>query len=123
MTIQDGRSLPGKARRPKLKDGRQIKMPAKFRYVQEIKRLNARVKELEEQLSGGRLSPDGVWCDITYAARYVHKSKQTLRNLRSQGTGPVSFGRGSGVKYMVEYLMRYNAEGYTQADYDREQGK
>lgn len=123
MTIQDRRVVPGQTQRPKRKVGSHIKMPAKIRYLQEIKRLKARVKELEEQLSGGRISPDGVWCDITYAARYVHKSKQTLRNLRSQGLGPVSFGRGSGVKYMIEYLIRYNAEGYTQADYDREHRK
>lgn len=123
MTIQDRRSLPGQARKPKRKVGSHIKMPAKIRYAQEIKRLKARVKDLEEQLSGGWVSPDGVWCDITYAARYVGKSKQTLRNLRSQGIGPVSFGRGSGVKYMIEYLKLYNAEGYTQADYDRENEK
>ena len=120
MMSQDRRAAPSLTRRPKRKLGNSIKMPAKIRYTQEIKKLKARVKDLEEQLSGGWVSPDGVWCDIVYAARYVHKRKQTLRNLRSQGTGPVSFGRGSGVKYKIEYLNRYNAEGYTQADYDRE---
>jgi|GEM_PF-3945411 len=123
MTLEDHTTAHGQPQRPKRKAGSQIKMPAKIRYLKEIKRLKARIKELEEQLSGGWRSDDGDWCDITYAARYIGNSPQTLRNHRSKGTGPVSFSSGNGVRYKVSLLEAYMETGYAQRDYDREHGK
>lgn len=98
----------------------KAKAVARIRNSAYVRQLEKRLEDLESRRREGWISQDGEWCDIVYAARYVNKSQQTLRNLRSKGIGPVSFGRGSGVKYRPEHLKRYNAEGYTQADYDAE---
>ena len=115
--------MPEHQSKPKRKLKKGLKTPETVRLRLTIRKLEKRIKELEEQLSGGWVSDDGVWCDIIYAARYVNKNVQTLRNLRSEGKGPVSFGRGSGVKYKVALLDAYNETGYSQRDYDQDNQK
>jgi len=103
----------------KLKE-RYSKTPTTVKHALEVRRLKAQIKELEERLDGGWVSPNGEWCDIIYAARYIGKRPQTLRNNRRDEVGPVSFGDGSGVRYRVSLLDRWLETKYSQRDYDEE---
>ena len=112
------------SKKPKRKLKEQYsKTPTAVKHALEVRRLKAQIKVLEEQLAGGWISPNGEWCDTVYAARYVGKRPQTLRNNRRDGVGPVSFGDGRGVRYKISLLDRWLETKYSQRDYDKENPK
>lgn len=76
-----------------------------------VRLLQRRIKELEDKLSGGWVSPDGTYCDTKYAAVYLGKSEGTLRNMRNQGTGPKAYTKSGSVYYMLDDLHAWIREG------------
>lgn len=78
----------------------------------EIARLWKRVAELERKYEGDWVSDNGVWCDIVYAARYIGRSEQRLRNMKSDGTGPMVYDRSGAVRYKLEDLERFMETGW-----------
>lgn len=83
-----------------------------MKQVAEIARLKRRVAELEKKLEGGWVSDDGVWCDIVYAARRVGRSEQRLRNMKSEGTGPMVYDKSGAVRYKIAELDRWLEGGW-----------
>lgn len=88
-----------------------------------IAALQRRVRELETRLDGGWMSDDGVYCDVKYAARYLNKSVQTLRNMKAQRTGPITYSRSGSVVYRIDELKAFHEHGYGQRDRDANKSK
>ena len=76
-----------------------------------VARLERRVKELEEKLSGGHVTQNGKICDLIYAASFLGKSKQTLRNWSSKGIGPTVHAKSGSVYYKIADLEAYILDG------------
>jgi len=96
---------------PKRRLRKSIKLTELTKCKLKVRRLERRVKDLEEKLSGGRVFGDGKFCDLTYAARYLGKSKQTLRNWKSKGIGPKVHAESGSVNYKIADLDAYLLDG------------
>ena len=112
--------MPDNSDTAKRSPKKSIRVPLKIKHRLEIRRRERKIKELEDKLEGGWLSPDGKFCDIKYASRYVGLGIQTLRNMKARGIGPVTFADSGTVRYKIELLEAYRESGYSQVDYDRE---
>jgi hypothetical protein len=104
--------VPNKPNQPKKR-----RLKSKFRgkitktHLENIQ-LRTKVAELERKLEGGWLSPNGEWCDVEYAARFIGRSAQRLRNMKSEGTGPMVHDESGAVRYKISDLERYMESGW-----------
>lgn len=87
------------------------KLPTELGLRVQIRRLRRTMALLTKKNADGWISPDRRYVDTIYAARYIGKSVSRLRNMKSEGVGPVCCSKSGRVYYLLSDLQEFIETG------------